>query len=227
MLHTVTQTQAERLIHVINAGLVKGKGEAVLGNMCLESAISYATGEPFSDSPKCVSKTVKRVSICLNDSQWENDKQRSRCLLKLGVAQLGSVNIDQRAFSKLFISKLETKFIPLILNEQAAKKLRAKLAYAAADAADAAYTADAYANADAYAANADANANADAYAAYTADAAYIAYAAAASAAYGYGYGYNKKYYDLKQAIINLAVETLIELKSPGCKYLFLCEDSAS
>ena len=46
----ITKEIANNVLNVIDAGLVSGRGDPVLGSMCMESAITYAMHEPFSDS---------------------------------------------------------------------------------------------------------------------------------------------------------------------------------
>jgi len=49
----ITGELAAKVLAVVDAGLVKGLGEAVPGHMCVEAAVCYALGEPHSDAPSC------------------------------------------------------------------------------------------------------------------------------------------------------------------------------
>jgi len=200
----ITPAIARKVLEVVDAGLVKGMGNPVPGEMCVEAAVCYAMGLPHGDQPSCVSPALRQLKIRLNDARWSSDVARSRGLRRLALAQLGSAgNLDEREFAKRCARLAIQTSVPVALRAAASiasgerkEKLLAaaatceqnptrenaleakKIAYAyAAAAAYAAYAADAaYAAAAAYA-----DAAADA-AAYAADAAYADAAAAAAAA---------------------------------------------
>jgi hypothetical protein len=200
---------------ILDKGLSFGLGNP-LGQVCIEAAICQALGLPHGDDPKCVAKAVRSFKIRLNDSRWSSPKARAEGMRDLGLAQLGSLGVvDDTEFAvkvakktiQRVVASLYRDLYPLnseILSaakrceeegtREAALNIR-KYATYAAYAADAAYAA--YAAAD------------------TADAAYAAYAAAYAA--DAAYAQNKDKYLLISA--NLALETLIELKSPGVQLL--------
>jgi hypothetical protein len=236
----ITREVAEKVLSVVNAGLVNGLGEAKPGNMCVEAAVCYALDLPHGDRPlTCVGSAVNSFAIRLNDARWPSDKDRTDGMRKFSIAHLGSASIDQTAFSRLVIDGVRRKIVPMALRcagefnpdlkedlENAAVACetavdRDELCAVVAKGRDLAYKVRAYA-ADAYAAYAAA-------AAYAADAAYAAaYAADAAYAYAYAYAADAAYaaaYRLKvlQATAQIGVDALIELQSPGCEYLDLCE----
>ena len=235
---------ARNVLATVDAGLVKGLGAPEPGSMCVEAAVCYAMGLPHSDKPTCVGSEVRRFKIKINDARWSSDKARTAGLRRLAVAQLGSDSIDQQKFVRIVVEQTIRQIVPRALrlakkrNPAHEEKLeaaairceqdgdrRAALSARNAAAADAAYAADAadaaYAAYAAYAA-ADAAAYA-AYAAYAAadaaaDAAYAAAAAAADAAYAAA--------DADEVLnlaCGIALDALIELQSPGCAYLYLCD----
>lgn len=77
---------AEKIIKIIDKGLVSGLGVAEPGKMCVEAAVCYALGLPHGDNPQCVGKEVRAFKIALNDSWWPTDKDRTRGLRKLAIA---------------------------------------------------------------------------------------------------------------------------------------------
>mgnify|MGYP001580041900 CR=1 FL=1 len=224
----------------LSRGLCVGKGTRE-GQMCIEAAICYALDLPHSDDPKCVTRLVRDFKMRLNDSgHWKSPHSRAEHLRALGIAQVGSAGVvDSKEFSKqiakktiqvlipkLFRELYPHKFIELVNEcERKGTSVAARaLAKAAADAAAyaAAYAAaDATAYAAAYAA-ADATAYAAVYAAANAaaNAAATAAANAANAADAASHAAcaaaGEKYLILAA---QLALETLKELKSPGCAWL--------
>ena len=202
-----TEDLAKRILEVVDAGLSKGVGSPIPGQMCVEAAVCYAMGLPHSDKPTCVGHAVNEFKIALNDSpQWESPESRARGLRALAIAQLGSSQINQEEFSGRVAKKTIELLLPEVLlvaagvavqesdkvalvqvAENCKKNFSRESAFVAANAADAAANAARAANA-AYAARAAANA---AYAATNATyaatnaASYAAHAAvnAATAAY--------------------------------------------
>jgi len=234
---TITKSGVRKLLKVVDAGLSIGLGSPEPGKMCVEAAVCYAMGLPHGDNPTCVGSLVRRFKITLNDSAWSSDQARAAGMRKLAVAQLGSKDIDQDAFKRIVVEQTIRRVVPIALRAAAkmnpkhadaleiaakeceshgtvesAKKAR-KSAYAATDAV---YAAADAADAAAYAA-ADAAADADAYAA--ADAA----DAAADAAYAAAYAKSSARDGVLLVSAQIGLEALIELKSPGCEWLYLCE----
>ena len=240
----ITKELAQKVKETVSHGLVKGLGKPKLGQMCVEAAVNYACGLPHGDNPSCVGSAVRLFKIRLNDAKWSSNDARAKGMLKIAIAQLGSNIIDQVAFAKIVVFKTITVLMVAILNdngyneeailcENSKTLLEAKdniwsiknklYAVAAGNVADAsAYAANV---ASAYAANA---AEAAAYAAAEAAAAYAAAdaaeAAAEAAAYAAAEAAEAAATD-KYLLIsaNICLEALIELKSPGCEFLYLCD----
>jgi hypothetical protein len=219
---------ARRVLEVVDAGLSNGLGNPVPGEMCVEAAVCYALGLPHGDDPKCVGKAVRAFKIRLNDSRWSSNAARAKGLQRLAVAQLGSDKIDQKEFSVRLAIETVRQVLPIALVTakiqdeviQACRDARTleEAREAAVKAKEKCYAA----NAAAYAA-ANAAAYAAAYAAYAADAA--AYAAADAAARKAGTKLSDP--DMPLFLIaDIAVGILKQLKSPGCKYLDLCEEAS-
>src|SRR5262245_5989307 len=92
---------AAKVIEVVAAGLTRGLGTPVPGQMCVEAAVKYALGEPHGDDPSCVAPALRALKIQLNDSAWSSDQARSRGMRRLAVAQLGSAGVlDEVEFAR-------------------------------------------------------------------------------------------------------------------------------
>jgi hypothetical protein len=81
---------AKHVLSIVDAGLVKGIGNPVAGQMCVEAAVCYALGLPHGDDPKCVSRALRSLKIQLNDSAWSSNQARAKGLRRLALIQLGS-----------------------------------------------------------------------------------------------------------------------------------------
>lgn len=156
-----------KLLATVDQGLVRGMGEPVPGQMCVEAAICYALGEGHSDKPSCVEPTVRSCKIALNDMSWSSDMARAKGMRKVAIAQLGSLGVvDAAQFAQRLATLTIQLIVPIALRAAAAEQNephKSQLEDAAqaceqnptqktADAADAAayaaaYTADAAADA--------------------------------------------------------------------------------
>lgn len=106
-----------RLEALLTRGLCVGMGSAD-GQMCIESVIAIATGEPFSDKPTCVEPAVRAFSIPLNDAPWSSPQARAAGLRALLIAQIGSrdvVNGDE--FGKRLAEKHIRTLIPTLFRK--------------------------------------------------------------------------------------------------------------
>lgn len=177
----------------VNAGLVKGLGKPEPGKMCVEAAVCYAMGLPHSDKPTCVGRAVRNYKIRINDAKWSSNEARTAGLLKLAIAQLGSDTIDQRKFVKIVAEQTIRKIVPMAL--RAAKVQNPKRA----DKLEAA------------AANCESKGTEQA-ARQAKTVATDAYATAAAAQD-----------NVLNVACQIALDALIELKSPGCAFLYLVE----
>jgi hypothetical protein len=242
----INEALACRVLETVDAGLSSGLGIQKPGEMCVEAAVCYAMGLPHSDQPTCVSRAVRQLKITLNDQDWSSKQSRALGLRRLAIAQLGSNNVvNDIEFAKRVSELAIRKSVPIALRAAAAihPEEKHKLALEAAakicedQGTEAAANAAANA-ADAAAANAADAAYAAAYAAYAA--ARAAYAAAYAAA-GAAYAAADAAADAADAAAYAAraagsaddntlaafaeevVRILIDMKSPGCAYLYLTE----
>jgi len=53
-----------------------GAHESIEHGMCIMEAVSYVAGEPWSDSPRCVSPVLTQFCRCWNDGLPESDRGR-------------------------------------------------------------------------------------------------------------------------------------------------------
>jgi hypothetical protein len=102
---------ARKILSIVDKGLVKGIGEPVPGEMCVEAAVCYAWGLDHSDEPPCVGEAVRHAKIALNDTNWSSSKARAKGLRKLAIAQLGSDKIDQERFMRCLIVNMFKKLV--------------------------------------------------------------------------------------------------------------------
>ena len=204
---------------ILSRGLCRGIG-TLDGQMCIEAAVCASMDLPFGDEPECVATSVRSYKIRINDAKWESAYTRAKALRDIGIAQIGSKNIidDDEFVKRLSTKTIQTLIVHLFRNHTLLKKnlrlqelidtcekeptcINCRNAAAAVYAADAAVTDAAVYAAAVYAA-----------AVYAADAA--AAAAVADATYA---TYAGDFYLIMS--VNLALEVLKELNSPGCKWI--------
>ena len=236
----ITKKFVTKLLSVVDQGLVKGKGKPVPGQMCVEAAVCYAQGLPHSDQPTCVGNAVRAFKIALNDADWSSDAARAAGMRKLAVAQLGSDNIDQKTFAKIVTNQTIRRVLPIALRNAAnANPEHAEALNKAAKNCEELGTAEAAHAARYAAANAvddatnatNAAANVAYYAAYATHAAVYAVDAvdavdAAVDAVDAAVTNAARYAgDDSNLLISadIALQALIQLDSPGCKFLYLCD----
>src|ERR1700683_1967390 len=174
---------ARKVLEIVDAGLVKGVGNPVAGQMCVEAAVCFALDLPHGDDPACVSRALRSLKIKLNDSNWSSNKARAVGLRRMAVAQLGSRDhLDDTEFSKRCAVLAIKSSVPLALRAVATIHEDPKHVQALRDAANRCETEG---NRDsALAAREVAQKGREDYAPYAAyAAAYPAAAAAAAAAY--------------------------------------------
>jgi len=95
----INRELAQRVLKVVDAGLVGSLGQPKPGFMCVEAAICYALGMPHGDDPKCILKSLRAFKIHLNDVKgWSSKAARAEGLRRLAIAQLGSDAIDEQQF---------------------------------------------------------------------------------------------------------------------------------
>lgn len=190
-----TEKLARKVLKVVDCGLVEGLGSPVPGQMCVEAAVNYAMGQPHGDRPSCVSPALRQLKIALNDKAWSSTSARAKGMRRLAIAQLGSAGVlDDVAFVQRCAKVVSSVYVPEAKRYSANADAAANAAYAAANAA------------------ADAAANAAANAAY-------AYAAA-NATYATASAFHD---EVLSRFAEDVVQILIEMKAPGCEWLYLTE----
>lgn len=234
----LTKSVARKILEVIDHpdGLVRGLGKPEPGKFCVEAAVQYVltNGQEHNAEPACVGTAVRAFKIKLNDCYWSSNQARAKGMRRLAVAQLGSNKIDQVKFGELMFLRGTQKLLPFVFREIAKIKPAGKYQDDLNNHADictavktfeearqACMNATAFASA--FAASA-AFAYASAASAYTYAA---AFAFAASAASAYTYDFKQAKLGEKDRLLLLTaevgVECLIELKSPGTKWLDICK----
>lgn len=124
---TINEEFAKKVLGLVDQGLSNGMGNGTPGAMCIEAVVAYASGEEINDHPKCVDHSLANQKINLNDSYgWESSHNRAVGLRRLAIAQLGTGLED---FSILdFGVRLTTKSQPLVNEYNAAAFGKAKAA---------------------------------------------------------------------------------------------------
>ena len=203
MALTITESLIRKLLATVDVGLHAGLGVPEPGNMCVEAAIAFALGEPHGDGPTCVHPVVRAGNIILSDCAWSSDLARANGMRRVAIAQLGSTEIDYIKYVTLLAQYTQDEIVPLAAASASAAK------YAKYAAKYAKYAAK-YAQYDQYAQYAQYAAASAQYAAQ-----YAAASAAASAA--------------QDAALRLSAELMVralqECGSPGCGWLWLCEEA--
>ncbi len=241
----ITKTIAKKVLSIVDAGLCSGVGKPIPGQMCVEAAVCYALNEPHGDEPTCVSYVLRTFKIALNDAHWSSNQTRAKGLRRIAVAQLGTNStLDEQEFiqklSELTIKKLLSKtlrnlsqfydapykFALLNSAQECEEKGTESAAWSAKSAATSTESA------------AKSAANSANFAAWSAEyAAKSAAKSANSAAWSAEYAAksaNSAAWSAKSAndqiLIEFAedvVQILIELQTPGSKYLNITEGKQS
>jgi hypothetical protein len=120
----ITHAIARKVLTVVDAGLVSGVGEPVLGAMCVEAAVCFALGEKHGDEPSCVHPALRAFKIGINDAVWSSPQARANGLRRLALAQLGSIAaFDANDFARRLAMMTVNKIVPCTLRIVAAMKL--------------------------------------------------------------------------------------------------------
>ena len=63
---TIDANIVQKILDMVDMGLVRGLGIQKPGKMCVEAVICYALGMPHNDKPNCVASSVRadRKSAC-------------------------------------------------------------------------------------------------------------------------------------------------------------------
>jgi hypothetical protein len=232
---TINETVARKVLSVVDAGLSRGLGSPEPGNMCVEAAVRFALGLPHGDDPQCVSPALRSLKIALNDSSWSSKYTRAAGMRRLAVAQLGSKDIlDDKEFARRCVELAIRKYVPKALRsaapvaENAAHKVALEAAALRCETEGTQDAAKADRAASAAAADAAYFVAAAYFAADAADAAYFASAAsAASAAIATAAASSVRVAVCDKVLGEFAedvVQILIEMKAPGCQWLWLTSE---
>lgn len=228
-----------KLLKTVDAGLCPGVGVPVPGRMCAVAAVCYTLGIPHGDEPSCVGWAVRKAMISLNDSDWASNAARAKGLRKLTVAQLGSDQLDQDRFAELVALKVIQKLCPLLFAELAKltqtdedRKAMESSGRACAEATSLQEAVLILARARASASVRDSaldlalNRALDLYIARTfADGSALVLPTSLDLARAIGIAIA-----LDKALTMLAdicLEVLVEMESPGCQWLGLCENKTN
>ncbi len=106
----------QKFLELIKPGLTKGKGNGSgqPGTYCIEVALNIALGgSSISDNPPCVGEEVRNYKIGLNDCSWESDLIRAQTMAPIGIAQLGSDTLDQKEFKRLIFKHTQTDIVTI------------------------------------------------------------------------------------------------------------------
>jgi trimeric autotransporter adhesin len=171
------------------AGMPAGMGTTE--SACVMAALNLACGGSLTDSAEspCVLPTAAAFAIGLNDARWSSLTARASGMHNLGLALLGTADLDGATFVKRLAEGTIRRVLPIALRaagltehadrcEREGTRASAASAAAAVTVASAAAYASAAASDDSAASGADSAAYAAAYAAYAVDAADAADAAA-------------------------------------------------
>ena len=227
---------ARKVLEVVDHGLVNGVGEPIPGKMCIEAAVCFALGLPHGDNPPCVGGAVRSFKISLNDQKWPTDKDRTKGMRKLAIAQLGSNEIDQDKFTEVLGFNCITRVLPVIVEnalkedkdndfckrqnkelEPLIAKLRKEKDFKTAkELSKEVWNIYAYASTST-------SAYVYAYASASASAYASAYAYASASASAYAEKNRKFHLKVLNLIAECGLDALKEMKSPGVKWLSLCD----
>lgn len=207
-----TIDHARKIVDLLSHGLVKGLGKPEPGKMCVEAAVCYALGLPHSDNPPCVGEAVREFKIELNDQDWPSNMARAKGMAKLAIAQLGSNTIDQGEFKKKVFWLTHKRIIPLsfdYMREECRRPEHEELKKFVME-------------------NDDIEKLRRRFSSYYSCSYYDYYS---YYSYSYDYYYDDDYEpEFAPIMLNLmaeiGVEALQELKSPGCEWLHLIEESS-
>lgn len=223
----ITKEIVDKLMSLLDFGLVKGAGNGMTDNtFCVEQAVSIAIGEPLNDNPiSCVSEVVAVCKRNLNDCNWSSNTARAEGMRKLAIAQLGSNVLDSHEFSQRLILNSAKRLLTYVIqkyydNTKNEKLLEWKLKFESLTKIDPDLWSEFY---DYYNYNCFNGDYFNNYYNYFNDYNHFydcCYYNHFNSCYHYNY-FGDEYLLL---VADVILQTLIELKSPGCEWLHLAEE---
>ena len=208
----ITKELIDEIHLALDKGLTKGLGVPVEGQMCVEALICFKLGLPHSDQPSCVHKEVIQAKIALNDCLWSSNKTRAEGMRKLAIAQLGSSHFENGLFYNTLKLNSTKRILPYLIGKHFEKtKDQQLLVFKEKFEKLSVLDDDLWKKFYNYYTNYHTNYH---YYSYN----YYNY---------YNYNYNTNYYyyyycfgdEFLLLIADTVLQTLIELKSEGCKWL--------
>src|SRR5580692_1346251 len=113
----ITKFDVQEFDRILSCGLSSGLGTRG-DKVCIEAAICQVLGLTHGDDPGCVTESIRRFKIRLNDSQWSSPKARAAGLHDLGLAQLGSKGVvSDKDFSRRIAEKTIRVLIPTLFRD--------------------------------------------------------------------------------------------------------------
>jgi hypothetical protein len=114
---SLDEARIDHLLNVIDHGLTMGLGGPEPGRMCVEAAVCYAFDWDHNDRPLCVHSDLRDFKVNLNDTYWSSNKARAEGMKELAIAQLGSLDLNVKAFIKQMHKYVLQDFVPNFLLE--------------------------------------------------------------------------------------------------------------
>lgn len=130
----ITKERVQKVLDIIDKGLVSGASNPIPGKLCVEAAVCLAFDEPHGDHPSCVDMDLSGIKINLNDhDEWDSlkhpEKARAKALKRLAILQLGTKNrFNKKVFAEkmlLLSAKYLTKYY--VAEEPVLRKVIAEL----------------------------------------------------------------------------------------------------
>lgn len=210
----IDETFCKNVLCTVDQGLVRFgciKGRYRPGNLCVQECVSLTLGNN-GYKPPCVGDDVNNFLVYLNDINFRSVEKRTKTLRKLAIAQLGSDIIDQDEFMNYMMINTVKKILPRVIigTDDISTDLKNKC-HNVETIKDANYI---YSQLCKHNCEMIPGAGASLYALSIKNS-------------RFNIKYNKDQYcqlhfDMIDTSVELAIEALTNLKSPGTKYLYLC-----
>lgn len=206
------EQDVKEFLRLLSFGLVKGVGVQEEGKMCIEACWCAVLKLPNGDNPPCVGSEVRACKIALNDCDWSSKKARAEGMKLIGIAQVGSNQLNQQGFFSLLKLNSTKRILPYLIQKhyddtKDERLLEYKVKFESLDTLNDSLWREFYYN---YYFNH-----------------YNYYYNSYYYSYSYNYYYSYYYYNYGDEFLLLVadviLQTLKEMNSPGCQYLYLAE----